>query len=371
MLSPLVIQPDQVAAFPPNARNRTRTEASPIRHSLVVLSAAVLAAAIACQDGSGPTATSPETRPRFAGEVDSPFVLGSREIAPASHFGPSKVEIVPQVIFPGFNVIPFGTNDDFSFTGFIYRDVPAFSLAVGDVIAFDLRQGNDVETRRTIFFAAANKNPNACVYNVTTGQITNPQGIAAASGWTQVVSETQVPQNPFGDAVLGNFELRYTAEAPFTFAGGGLLVGFQGRPPATFLDTDPVGSITGAVCTDPGGHLYTRFFHLPDQTTGILDNIGTNTGDGAFIGGMIIFPEGGGGGGTTCADGVATARSRIDQLLPGRPVLRSILNFSLTRVQAGVTNAKRNFGLVVDFLASLRLISAQDAAELKTLVAPC
>ena len=326
---------------------------------------------MACQDGAVPTSPSPETRPRFAGEVDSPFLLGSREIAPASHFGPSKVEIVPEVIFPGFNVIPFGSNNLFSFTGFIYRDDPAFSLAVGDVIAFDLREANDDQVRRTIFFAAANKNPAACVYSPTTGQIQNPQGIAAASGWTQVVSETQVPQNPFGDAVLGNFELRYTAEAPFTFAGGGLLVGFQGSPPATFLDSNSPGSITGALCTDPSDHLYARFMHLPDQTTGVLDIPGTNTGDGAFIGGMIIFPEGGGGGTTTCEEGVSAARSQISQLLPDRPFLRGLLNFLLTRMEAGSQTAERNFGLLLDFVAQLRLISFQQAADLKALVAPC
>ena len=305
------------------------------------------------------------------GEVDSPFLLGSREIAPANHLGPSKVEIVPQVIFPGFNVIPFGSNDLFSFTGFIYRDVPAFSLAVGDVIAFDLREANDVQNRRTIFFAAANKNPAACVYSPTTGQIQNPQGIAAASGWTQVVSETQVPQNAFGDAVLGNFELRYTAEAPFTFAGGGLLVGFQGRPPATFVDSNPTGSITGVQCTDPSGHFYARFAHLPDQTTGPLDVPNTNTGDGTFIGGMIIFPEGGGGGTTTCSEGVSAARSQISQLLPDRPFLRGLLNFLLSRMEAGSQSAERNFGLLLDFVAQLRLISFQQAADLKALVAPC
>jgi hypothetical protein len=268
-------------------------------------------------------------------------------------------------------VIPFGSNDLFSFTGFIYRDVPAFSLAVGDVIAFDLREANDVQTRRTIFFAAANKNPAACVYDPTTAQITNPQGIAAASGWTQVVSETQIPQNPFGDAVIGNFELRYTAEAPFTFAGGGLLVGFQGRPPATFVDSNSQGSITGATCTDPSGHLYARFAHLPDQTAGVLDIPGTNTGDGTFIGGMIIFPEGGGGGTTTCSDAVSAARSQISQLLPDRPFLRSLLNFLLTRMEAGAPSAERNFGLLLDFVAQLRLISFQQAADLKALVAPC
>ena len=291
-------------------------------------------------------------------------------LAPANHLGPSKIEIVPTVIFPGFNVVPFGSNDLFSFTGFIYRNVPAFSLAVGDVIAFDLRQANDVQNRRTIFFATANKNPDACAFNPVTGQITNPQGIAASSGWTQVVSETQIPQNAFGDEVVGNFELRYTAEAPFTFPGGGLLVGFQGSPPATFVDTDPDGSIAGASCTDPSGQLYTRFFHLPDQTTGALDVPGTNTGDGVFIGGIVIFGEG--GPAQTCAEGVTEARSRIAQLFAGRPILRLVLNILLSRMQqAGFPNAETNFGLLLDFATQQGIITPQDATELKGLVSPC
>ena len=291
-------------------------------------------------------------------------------LATANHLGPSKVEIVPSVIFPGFNVVPFGSNDLFSFTGFIYRNVPAFSLGVGDVIAFDLRQANDVENRRTIFFATANKNPDACVFNPITGQITNPQGIAATSGWTQVVSETQIPQNAFGDAVLGNFELRYTAEAPFTFPGGGLLVGFRGSPPATFVDSNPDGSIAGASCTDISGQLYTRFFHLPDQTTGALDVPGTNTGDGVFIGGIVVFPEGDATG--TCAEGVSEARSRIDQLFTGRPILRLVLNILLNRMQqAGFPNAETNFGRLLDFATQQGIITSQEAAELKDVVSPC
>lgn len=293
-------------------------------------------------------------------------------IAPANHLGPSKVEIVPAVSQVLNNAIPFGVNNVFSFTGFIYRNVPAFSLEVGDVIAFDLAGANSVETRRTIFFATANKNPAACVFNPFTGQITNPQGIMASSGWTQVVSEAQIPQNAFGDAVLGNFELRYTAQAPFTFPGGGLLVGFQGSPPATFADVTPDGFVAGAAnCTDSSGLLYTRFFHHPDQTTGALDVPGTNTGDGAHIGGMVIFPEGGGGGPSTCAEGVSAARSLIAQILSNRPFLRGILNFQLTRIQAGDSNAETNYGRLLDALAQLRLITAQEAVDLKALVAPC
>jgi TolB protein len=73
----------------------------------------------------------------------------------------------------------------------------------------------------------------------------------------------------------------------------------------------------------------------------------------------------------TCAEGVSAARAQIDQLLATRPFLRALLNFSLTQVQAGATNAERNFGLLVDFLTSMQLISSQDAAELEDLVAPC
>ena len=96
----------------------------------------------------------------------------------------------------------------------------------------------------------------------------------------------------------------------------------------------------------------------------------TNTGDGTFIGGMVIFPEG--GGTTTCAEGVTEARSQIAQLLSNRPFLRFLLNLLLTRMQGGAfPNAETNFGLVPDFLVQQGSITAQEAAELKDLVAPC
>lgn len=299
------------------------------------------------------------------------FSSADRVIATADHLGASKVEILPSVSQVLNNAIPFGNNVVFSFSGFIYRNVPAFSLEVGDVIAFDLAGANSVETRRTIFFATANKNPAACAFNPFTGQITNPQGIAATSGWTQVVSEAQIPQNPFGDAVVGNFELRYTAQAPFTFPGGGLLVGFQGSPPATFADETPDGFVAGAAnCTDSSGLLYTRFFHHPDQTTGALDVPGTNTGDGAHIGGMVIFPAG--GGTTTCAEGVSQARTRIAQLFAGRPILRLTLSVLLSRMQqAGFPNAETNFGRLLDFASDQGFITPQDVTDLKALVSPC
>jgi TolB protein len=73
----------------------------------------------------------------------------------------------------------------------------------------------------------------------------------------------------------------------------------------------------------------------------------------------------------SCAEGVSEARSRIAQLLPNRPFLRALLNFVLTNMQGGAPNAERNFGLLLDLLVQLQLISAQDAADLKGLVSPC
>jgi hypothetical protein len=303
--------------------------------------------------------------------VDSPFRLGDRGISPANHLGPSELEILPAVSDNGNNVIPFGNNVLFGFTGFVYRNVPAFTLDVGDIIAFDLKFPNSVAVRRNIFFATANKNPAVCALDQSTLDVV-PQGIAASSGWTMVVSENQVPQNPSGgDAVVGNFELRYVAEAPFAFPGGGLLVGFQGSPPATFADdTRDLGSdgfLVHTDCTDPGGHFYARLLFLPDLPTGAVDN--PETSDGVLIGGIVIFGEG--GPAQTCAEGVTEARSRITQLLPDRPFLRFLLNLLLTRMQGGAPDAEGNFGRLLDFLSQRGVVTAQDAADLKGLVAPC
>lgn len=337
----------------------------PIRRHL--LFSVALAATIGCQDLAGPRSNAPVAHiPTGQTRTASP----ARTVTPANHLGTSKVEIALTDIFPGLNAVPFGRNDLFSFSGFIYRNVPAFNLEVGDVIAFDMREANDSQVRRTIFFATANKNPAACALDPTTLQITNPQGVAAtASGWTQVVSETQIPQNAFGDGVIGNFELRFAAEAPFSFPGGGLLVGFRGSPPATFTDSNPDGSITGARCTDPGGHLYTRFFHLPDQTTGLLDVPNTNTGDGVMIGGIVIFPAG--GGGATCSDGVTAAWADVTATFANRPFLRGILLYYLRQAELGSATALRAYDGWVDFAVRVGLVSSATGVRLKGHLSSC
>ena len=69
---------------------------------------------------------------------------------------------------------------------------------------------------------------------------------------------------------------------------------------------------------------------------------------------------------------MSEARSRIGQLFAGRPILRFLLNLLLTRMQSGAfPNAETNFGLLLDFAAQQGIITSQDAADLKGLVAPC
>jgi hypothetical protein len=189
------------------------------------------------------------------------------------------VEIVPanSASLGVANCIPFGDNVSYQFTGFIYRNVPAFQMEAGDQFAFDLGALNDVDVKRNIYFAVANANPAA-------GGGT--QNIRAL-GWTKVASESQTPLTPRGDTIKGNYELTYTAEAPFTFPGGGFIVGFGGTPPGTYVDTGCHQVLTWTSSADPSGFFHRRFYSRPDQTLEVLDA----SGDTSFIGGIIIRPR--------------------------------------------------------------------------------
>lgn len=203
-----------------------------------------------------------------------------------SILGPGSIDIVPASPTTVGNCIPFGTNTLFGFTGFIYRNVPAFSLGPGSKIAFDLGALNDVDVRRNIYFATANTNPAPApaMFNVV------PQGIFAASGWTRVVSDAQTPENPRGNTVSGDYELRYAVEAPFTFPGGGLLVGFGGSPPGAYADFGCEQVLVQTDGGDASGHFYARFFFKPDQTLGVLDVLTGGGGNGVALGGVVILP---------------------------------------------------------------------------------
>ena len=61
------------------------------------------------------------------------------------------------------NCIPFGSNyqatpPDSEFMGFVYQNVPAFSLQAGDTIAFDLGLQNDYDIVMDVALATAASN---------------------------------------------------------------------------------------------------------------------------------------------------------------------------------------------------------------------
>jgi hypothetical protein len=112
------------------------------------------------------------------------------------------------------------------------------------------------------------------------------QGIRALA-WTKVVSDSQIPLNPRSNFATGDYELMYTAEAPFSFPGGGLIVGFGGSPPGVFADFGCEPVLVSTTCNDASGHFYARFFSKPDQTLEVLDDAGWG-GTGLELGGMVI-----------------------------------------------------------------------------------
>lgn len=175
------------------------------------------------------------------------------------------------------NCIPFGNNTSFQFTGFIYRDVAAFSATVGDRLRFDLGGLNNVDVRRNIYMAAANKNPTAA------GGFQDVRAIS----WTKVVSDAQVPSSPRGNLVRGDYDLTYIFEAPFSFPGGGLIIGVGNAPPGSYVDIGCEQVLVGTTVSDASGKFYRRFYDKPDQTLGPLDDIVAGN-PFASIGGFIV-----------------------------------------------------------------------------------
>ena len=182
------------------------------------------------------------------------------------------------------NCIPFGNNTDYGFTGFIYRDIEAFTLPAQHTFAFDLGALNDVATRRNIYFSAANKNPDPAI--VEGGNVVS-QGVAAVK-WVQVVADVQTPKNPLGDTTVGNYELRYRAKAEFDFPGGGLIVGFGSAPPGQYQDFGCEQVLVETGSLDSSGNFYARFCFKDDQTYDILDEAGDCAGTASAIGGISM-----------------------------------------------------------------------------------
>jgi hypothetical protein len=219
-----------------------------------------------------------DTGSQFSCVVSNAYgtAFSSNAVLTVSGGSGTNISITPASPTTVDNCIPFGDNTEFGFTGFIYRNVPGFSINPGAKLKFDLGNTNDLDIRRNIYIAQANLNPAAGGAS---------QGVQAL-GWTKIVSDSQIPTNPRGNTTVGDYELTYTIEASFSFSGGGLILGFGGSPPGSFADStcDPV--LVGTTAADASGNFHRRFFYQPDQYAGILDAITNSSSD--EIGGFII-----------------------------------------------------------------------------------
>lgn len=182
------------------------------------------------------------------------------------------VRLVPEGTTRVGNCIPFGDNS-FGFSGFVYRNVPPFSMRPGTRFAFDLGGVNDVDVRRNIFFAPTHE---------------GPMGVGAVA-WTQVASEEQVPENPRGNTVVGDYELAYTAESAFAFGGGGLAVGFGAAPPGAYVDRGCDRVVVHTNRSDPSGYFHARFWKRSHLTLDALDT-GWDTST-RWLAGMVVLPD--------------------------------------------------------------------------------
>lgn len=147
------------------------------------------------------------------------------------------------------NCFPFGVGNSSGdpwtpYMGFIYQNVPAFDLQPGDILAFDLGQQNDTNIQLDIAMAPTTVNG----------------GTIQAAPFTIVVTNTQTPQNPLGDTTIGNFELRFTVEQPFSFPGGGLIIRFSNPSAAYATDTNCDAVLVRATSSDASGYFVERFY---------------------------------------------------------------------------------------------------------------
>ena len=148
------------------------------------------------------------------------------------------------------NCFPFGDGGSDSgdpwlpYMGFIYQNIPPFTLAPGDTLAFDLGAVNGADVQFDIELAATTSNG----------------GTTPALPFTKVVSNTQIPLNPNGNTIVGDFEMQFTVEAPVDFPGGGLIIRFSnsGSPYINYLGCDQV--LVRADSSDPSGYFVGRFY---------------------------------------------------------------------------------------------------------------
>jgi hypothetical protein len=188
--------------------------------------------------------------------IATAIIFGAGQAATASA---ATVTIAPTAEATG-NCYPFGVAAGAQFwtpnAGFIYKNIPAFQLKAGEKLAFDLSVVNNVNIQFQIDLAATTVNG----------------GDVPAGAFTKVASNTQTPANPKGDTVHGNFELQFTAEQPFNFPGGGLIIRFSNPSAGYLTDTSCTEDMTNSGSAgDPTGFFVKRIYNDADGTAPWVD----------------------------------------------------------------------------------------------------
>lgn len=148
------------------------------------------------------------------------------------------------------NAYPFGRGNLWPQQLWFYKNIPAFNLRSGDTLAFDLQAMNNINVQLQISMAPTTVNG----------------GDVPAEAFTTIVPNTQVPANPLGNTINGDYELAFTATAPFNFLGGGLVMRLSNPGGAFATDNTPTAVFVNSLATgaDPSGFFVKRIIAEPD-----------------------------------------------------------------------------------------------------------
>jgi hypothetical protein len=81
-----------------------------------------------------------------------------------------------------------------------------------------------------------------------------------------VIANTQTPLNGRGNTVIGDYEMQWKAQAPFSFPGGGLIIRF-GNPSAAYVSGGTgTPNLVAGTSTDPSGLFVKRGYTDSDGT---------------------------------------------------------------------------------------------------------
>jgi hypothetical protein len=162
-------------------------------------------------------------------------------LLPSTHLHGNSLFLIVVAINPNFGATcaPFGGGSSLQSNYWFYRyaNLPAFTLEMGDLLAFDLGLANEfIPAFASIAVATPSED--------------------SAGSYTPIVYPSVGSSK--GDTIIGNFELNFTISAPYSFPGGALIMRFKnGGLAATSSgysgDTSCTPNLVGGDASDSSG----------------------------------------------------------------------------------------------------------------------